>query len=260
MRLCLLGNSHLVCVKQAIAQCDRPFAAGVSFVYAPREELEIEIDAGGVLAPKAARALTLAPHGGADIHIDQQDAFVIIGLGFSASKASRLYRDWRLLADARGTDRLASRALLTATVLDALLDTKAMGAAARLRAATRKPIFVIPSPVPQQRILSLEPVAETQRMRIFIWEPSFDPSIAARLEEIFVEAASAACARFGAAFIPQPSATRETFFTKDAFREFNRQFFDATVVVTPNALDDVSHANAAYGAHVLGAIEAALRA
>jgi hypothetical protein len=258
MKLCLIGNSHLVCVKQAIAARDWPLAAGASFVYAPREELEIEIDADGVVSPKAARASTLLPDGAAHIQVEEQDAFIIVGLGFSASKISRLYRDWRLLADARPADRLASRALLKASVIDALLDTRALNAAARLRAASDKPIFAIPSPTPQQRIVSLEPVAETQRMRIFIWAPRCAAASAARLEEIFVEAAAAACARVGATFIPQPPETRAGFFTKDAFREFNRQFFDTSVPVTPNALDDVSHANAAYGAYVLAAIDAAL--
>jgi hypothetical protein len=255
MKICLLGNSHMVCVKQAIAACDWPLAASTSYVYAPREELEIEIDTDGVLTPKAARALTLLPEGERTIHVDQQDAFVLLGLGFSASKASLLYREWRHVSDARPGDRLASRALLTATVIDALLETKSLLAAARIRARTGKPIFTVPSPVPQQRIVSLDPVAKTQRIRIFTWEPCFAPSIGQRVEDIFVTAAGAACARAGAIFLPQPAETREGFFTRDSFREFNRQFFDASIPVMANALDDVSHANAAYGAHVLKAIE-----
>src|SRR5262245_45855061 len=112
MRICIVGNSHIVCLKNALALNESVLSAGASYLFAPGQELEIDIRE-GLLIPNAARALMALPPNCAEegVRIGAQDAFVLVGIGVTPLLLVRLYREWRLFRHATPDCRLMSDAL-----------------------------------------------------------------------------------------------------------------------------------------------------
>jgi hypothetical protein len=183
--------------------------------------------------------------GRSEFRIADYDYFALFGLDLSpaiAVKFSENFRIWR--ANARVSDkRLLSRPAFIESVAGQLRRTLAIVVATKLRAATERPIFVVPQPCPVEGVLAplrggLFDLGKTSGKSIR-WEAA--AAMGTELYRLFVRAAQTTVSSLGISFLEQPAETRTLgILTKETYRYFD-----------PAKKVDYAHMNAEYGAAVL---------
>jgi hypothetical protein len=255
-QICFLGNSHIVCLKEAIeAREALPF--DTKFIYAPGSRLDsLRIVERNLITldEEALRYLRRElPYS-----LDAADAFVIVGLSLSISPCASVYRDYRFsppegedseagLQSRRSRSKegpfLISEGAFRAAVGGLIEDTDAVRLAKLLRAATDKPIYLIPQPNPLLRIREHVPTdTQSRAWRAFLkWKPLMDAGIGEQMNRFFTEEATRRLDKLQLSFLPQEDATRMGAFSHDRFAR--------------EKSDDHRHMNADYGDTLLNQIE-----
>jgi hypothetical protein len=141
MKLCMIGNSHLACLKQAWDEAPRP-GLEPGFFGAPRDLLKtLVLENGRIGSPdRAVRAILAGVSGGADT-LDPRawDGFVLVGLALHVIppvQADRL--DGRLSA---AVQQATLRARFARTAMAHVLGL--------LRQVTDRPAWLLPTPLPR---------------------------------------------------------------------------------------------------------------
>jgi hypothetical protein len=251
MTVCLVGDSHLICVHKAIEAAGfalsrdhllYPCAAG-----GPRVE-------GGTLVPRSERDYRIVAkvarkqemHADARLSLADQDAFVLVGLGLSPRRIAPLFERYRLWRP--GADVDADHPFLSSSCfVDAAAGLIARSAAARLareiRACSDAPIYMVQSPAPSAAMPDLKPTAPVaRRLQEVLLEAWAHFPEGPDLRDLWLDAFERACGEAGAVALPQPSATLDGAFTQARFQDG----------------DDFIHVDAAYGEIVLRQIDAAI--
>jgi hypothetical protein len=256
MRVCILGNSHVAALRAAWAlDPGRWPDLSPGFVAAPRSLLQhTAVQDGHLVAtsPKTQAALHRLS-GCTTVDLGVPDAFVIVGLAVAMTVALQPYRDarWFGLPSVAAVDDpgtlpqglISARAAL-AIVRANLTQRLGMQLAGRLHAATRQPIFVVPQPRISDSILARRNPA-TRLHKIAIRNQD-----GAALAALFEQAATAALAPCGALFLPQPALT----VSQDLLTAACYMSQPEHLLLRPPNDDDITHANAQYGALVLDQI------
>jgi hypothetical protein len=180
----------------------------------------------------------------------------------SPGQCARVYRTCRLWKHAEPGKRLISKALFQALIEHLLRDSLPFNAARQLRAVTTKPIIMVAQPLPPTCLQHMELKNDRHTKGFERFKLMFDADIAQTFFDAFVSATRAVCAEIGVVFVEQPAETRDPVFSKDEFMSrtnlvFYRDALD-TRRETLNEVEDVSHMNAAYGVHMVRAMEQAL--
>lgn len=251
--LCLIGNSHLGCLKAAFDADGK--TAPYKFFMVPGLQLDLAIDKGVAYAPDRGVARRLRQLGQGDIRVDDYDAFAIVGLRLSMSGVARVYRSFALWGHqidqsaVRDGHYLISRPALKRTVVEFLSASPAVKIAQTFRRHTNKPIFMVPQPCGMEtakELASAETMTPRERRSWGMMRHLLDENVGQDLYEVYLESASAVAAGCGAVFVPQPDDTRTGLFTKSQYRLVGKQ-----------ARDD-RHANIDYGRRILDQMKAAV--
>lgn len=263
LRVCLLGNSHIACLRQAWqAEPDRWPGIAPVFVGAHKNLLLDTAEVDRKLVPTsdgAARAFSELS-GIADVDLDAQDAFVITGCLVSLGCIANLYRDarWLELPSLAAADDLAaepavlmSDAAVQMTAEDILSRRLGLRIARHLRAMTDRPILV----TSQARVSAV--IRNVSRPGVRAHLAALKAGDGAQVSDLFERSVRAVCRDTGAEFLPQPRHTIENDILTA------RPFMDGAVRLTPDGTTpqpprDITHANARYGAAVLNQIAARL--
>lgn len=263
LRLCLLGNSHIACLRQAWhAEPARWPGIEPLFVGGHKNLLLDTAEVDRKLVPTSdgtARAFSELS-GIRHVELDDYDAFVITGCLVSLGCIANLYRDARWLelpSLAAAEDLAAAQAILMSdaavemTAEDILSRRLGLRLARHLRAMTDRPILV----TSQARVSAV--IEEERRPGVRAHLAAIRAGDAAQVSDLFERSAKAVCRDMGAEFLPQPRHTIE----KDILTA--RPFMDGAVRLTadgntPQPPRDITHANARYGAAVLNQITARL--
>ena len=246
MKLCFIGNSHMVAVREAASERNSSLDEHITYVFAPGFDLNALMVKDGNVVPGALRARVKFAAGvnSASVRLDDYDAFVIVGLRFYVGACTTIYRDFRLWEHAAPKSALLSDAAFRHAVAGALGDTEALTIARRIREHTHKPILIVPQPSPLETIMVRDLSTPRARRGNALWGPLFDPACAERLYSVYVSAAASACRDCDVTFLPQPAETLSGAFTK---REFQR-----------DKIDDIRHMNSAYGDHIIAQLRHAV--
>jgi hypothetical protein len=218
MKVCVLGNSQVACLKAAWdAPINRPTGAELTFFAAfwmTLKHLEVEGDR-LVPAIRTLRRQLLYTAGEEEIEVPRFDCFLLCGLGIDPQPL-----DTRLSSQAR-----------RATIDDWVKSSLAYCLAAKLRHITSAPVFVMHSPLPDERT----------RGRITFPFTAY--------QEDF-EMMSAALDIAASRMLPQPAETiTQQRFTKLAFsKDAVRLAVHSVGEGVRHETDDVYHMNALYGA------------
>jgi hypothetical protein len=161
VRVCFLGNSHLLPVASAWKREPRGLEA--TFIGAPGGELKGLAISDGKLTPSCELRAKLTGIGNvAEATLSDFDAFVIVGLHFTVARCAQLFashRAWRLDGEAAaGADGrpLASRRRLVASTRESLRQIVAMSLAAGLRRVTPAPVLLLAQPGMSERVLEVD--------------------------------------------------------------------------------------------------------
>lgn len=257
--MCLIGNSHLGCVKMAYDADGE--TAPYKFFIVPGLDFNLEVKDGVAYSPDRRTARRLRQRGDAEFRLDDFDAFAIVGLRVSLSGIVRIYRSFALWNHkveegvVRDGHYLISRPALKSAAMDFLAESPALKIARKIRNNTTKPIFIVGQPCAMETVKELAVVATTHPEKLTVRERrswgnlrnTLDETIGRDLYEIYKEVASAVAAECGAIFVPQPDDTRTGIFTKAQYR------------ITKEVRDD-RHANVDFGRRVLAQMKAEMAA
>lgn len=263
MRLCIIGNSHVAALRRAWAQHPGRWAdICPTFVAAPRSLLLHTKVEGGYLVPTAlaTRQALQRLSGIASLDLSAQDLFVVVGGSMTLLTAVQPYRDARWpglpsVADCPDLaclrQQLISKNAAQAIVCAILSQRLGAQLAMRLRAGTSCPIFLAEQPRLSDGVLTMRhPAARLHKIAI----RSGDAAAIARL---FETAAIAALAPSGTRFLPQPAQSiSQQLFTASRYMIGSEMLGPDRGALHDR--DDITHANASYGALVLDQIMAAL--
>ena len=253
MRICVIGNSHMACLKLAWERL-RSRHAGLELTFFGAaghgwyEDLVPR--APGFVARNEKLAANLrATSGGLDeIALDAYDAFALVGLLFAPARvlyvAARCsYLDARLDSQ----KLLVSRECFKAAVDDAVRDTVALRVARVIRDAGRR-VLLLPQPH-----FSVGWRESEQGRRMFPNEP---PGCWALLGQIWRECAQEAAREARVELLLQPAETVvDDFFSPEHLRRGAVRLRDLATEFPEDAFD---HLNADYGEIALRALLARL--
>jgi hypothetical protein len=246
MRLCLIGNSHLACLKlgwdaigpRYLGVAPTWFAAGGKF------DLRVEFRC---LIPTTGRVKnSFAMTTGGETVIDplRYDAFVLCGLLLSIRRAVHLainHKPHNL--ENIEAQHLVSDELFKIALMAEFEKTPALIFARMLRSLTDRKIILFPVPMPSERI--------ADRRKPFA--PFQNQAACERLATLFRDAVAALAESVTVDVTWQPHAT----ITKDIFTL--HEFSEGSARLLSNRLhaeNDLAHMNAAFGAlameHILG--------
>ncbi|WP_431304739.1 hypothetical protein [Sediminicoccus sp. BL-A-41-H5] len=174
MNIILIGNSHVVALKEAAA-----FPGCVSYFYAPGGNLrEVVVEDGRLMgANERVQALLSArsaiPGREVQDHVvlADYDAFVVVGLGLSAKVVADAYATVRLWPHIERGKTLVSEPCLEEILIGRIRRTGAFQLAKSLRLNVEKPIFVVPQPSPLEGFKTIIPKGGLQRSAVKLWRP-----------------------------------------------------------------------------------------
>ena len=263
MRLCIIGNSHVAALRRAWAQYPGRWP-GIcpAFVAAPRSLLLHTMVRDGRLVPTSPATLQALQRlgGNASLDLSAHDVFVIVGGSMTLLTAVQPYRDARWpglpsVADCpdlvQRPQRLISGQAAQAIVLADLSQRMGVQLAERLRTGTICPICLVEQPRLSDEVRTTRhPAARLHKIAI----RAGDATAIARL---FETAATAALAPSGTRFLPQPAQTvSQQLFTASRYMTGSERLDPVQGALHDR--DDMTHANANYGALVLDQIMSAL--
>lgn len=259
-RVCIIGNSHLIALKDGYSLANPKLASGVipDFLFAPGSELDVQIN-NGTITPAAGRSrIALSDNESSPnwLTISDYDLFVIVGLGASPAHALRAHQSFRIFPWGEPGKRLVSRGVFEAIVSGSLRNAKAFEIAKQLRSNTDVPICVVTQPLPSAKVRTIVPANELQRVIHDRWKPMFDERLAEVLHSQFTSAAKEVASEIGCIFVQQPTETLKGSLTDEQYQVQNRVGFDGAGPA--NEVDDLSHMDREYGRLVLNAVANAL--
>jgi hypothetical protein len=169
MKVCFLGNSHMIAVWQAWQQsCIDDVAA--TFLGAEGDQLsELTISNGRMHGSERLTKAMLQRTGVTEAIVDEFDAFVIIGLQFTVNLCAPLFATHRIWQG--GRDRisndvfLVSHECLLAATQRLLQQTLAVRLAHMIRTASSAPILIAPQPGLSERVLEVNSEETTRLWR-----------------------------------------------------------------------------------------------
>lgn len=155
-RLCVIGNSHLVAVRDGFRQAG-PLADSFlpSFFAAPGKLMgDLELF-NGKLVPTSAKARETLERLSRVNEIDPCafDAFLLVGLAVRFQEVARLYQTHRLATHAEADHHVISAAALEAAIAGQIEAGPAIKIVDLLRTTTTAPIFLIPEPLPGEIVI-----------------------------------------------------------------------------------------------------------
>lgn len=263
-RVLFLGNSHLAALREAhVRDPDRWPGVTATFIGAHKDLLlQTTVGYGRFQAATPAATAAFRKLNGIDgVDLGDVDHIVICGCLVAVSVAASLWRDarWPALPSVQRADDLAgagpvliSDAAAKAGLAGALASRLGLHLIRHLRSGTDLPITLSSQP------RSSAAIATKSRVHTRAQNALLTAGDAAQVSALFDAAAAAACAQAGASWLPQPPQTiAQDILTDIAFmRGATRLTRDPGTA--PQPLDDVSHANAAYGATVLDQVAGVL--
>lgn len=265
MRICLIGNSHLVALQDALAaQPGRWPGLACRFIgFRGNTVLETRV-ADGQLRPvtAAARAQMRRLSGTLSEDLRSHDALVVVGLGLKSLHAMTLWKEavWTDLPSLAAVPDLAAmpRALLSRPAAERALAGQlarfpALRVARQLRAAVDRPLWLIGCP-------GLHAAArESTRARHYAMPEALAAGDGPAIAELHRAACDRAAAALEAVFLHQPDHTvQDWLFTRADFMAGRVTVQGADGKAKVQA--DITHANAAYGALMLDRLAEAVAA
>lgn len=148
MTVCMIGNSHIVALKEASEyRSDLDFSQ-VRWLWAPGRSLgTLQVEAGILSSRDEATIERLSERNDqASVVIAEQSAFVIVGLGISPLLVAEMYRDSRLFRHATPKTHLISRALFDANARASISAVTGLRIAKLIRQYTDVPIALVSQP------------------------------------------------------------------------------------------------------------------
>ncbi|MBK5933284.1 hypothetical protein C8N32_101241 [Rhodovulum imhoffii] len=254
MKICVFGNSHTACLIEAW-RAVRLGGEMDFFVQAGTGPAGMQL-ADGRIEPESARHRAFLERLGLPVRLDltHYDALAVVGCGISKFRLTDVLNCCHVLGwpCPNPSDLpVITEPCLRAALSDALAGTTGASLVRRLRAARADvPVFAIPQPAPSERLLKMRCTGGGFRRLI-------RQGLALHAAEVFRQVARAVCSAEGAVFLPQPDATMtHGILTTGSFSTAATRLVD---LKTPHPDQDILHANGAYGAVVLEALQAALR-
>ncbi len=246
MKVCILANSHAHALRLA-AQERTPKWRPVFFAAPANRMRRIRLTGGRLVARDAgvARWMDRTSGGVREVVLRDYDAFVICGLSLRALDGLRMFCDHQPVGRRVSDDvALVSEAAFRAAVRDRI--QASAGARLMQLLKDRKPVLIVPAPMPSVRIAELPE---------FDWINRPGGAEAVRwISGIVLEEIRALADERGFRFMPQPPETLDE-------RGLTRlEYAEDAVRFTGSAYseDDISHMNTAYGALILHSIGGAL--
>lgn len=250
---CFIGNSHLVCVKEALEDERSVFAGKPNFFYAPGHALRAVQVADGHIsaASEYANKLLADRNESITLPLEKQDMFVVVGLQLGLRICTFIWDRFRLWDHQEAKTTLLSRGALKAAIAGTIRSTIAYGIADQLRKNTDKPIVLVAQPSPLEAIMSMpkagDPLeSEHRRVRrqralrsAARWKPFLDEKGGRDVNQVFVETLHMVARQEGFIALEQSPETMNHVFTSSRFRRVERP-------------DDVVHTSKLYGLEVLG--------
>jgi hypothetical protein len=252
--ICVLGSSHVAAVVAAWRR--RTFRlqkqVSLTFFAAPNlslDELELE---GRSLVPRSddLRGKIAYTSGGKErVDIDDYDAFVTLGLGFSIAPRDLTGEYGTVEHLASGpVQRLVSRVCYEEMLMATFGNRLYLNLAGTIRSVTSAPILAVPKPFKSETALDEPPLREKTHLR--------DPAFLERQFAICARMTEQLCATRGAQVLWPPAETMALpGFTK---REFTMGALRLTRLKHDPSHADGKHMNEDYGCLVLNAIFAKL--
>lgn len=243
LRLCVIGDSHVVAIKQGFDQINgEDHGIFVQFFAAPGNKMRVQslYMAENILHSRdeEMRKSFRRTSGGFDsIEMDTYDAFLIVGLGFGWSPLHRLSSLYRTVDQngRSGFRHLISSDCLGEAIEGAVTQSGAVRLIHLLRTATDRAIYLCPQPLPWEEVR--EPGAAS------LWNDMVDlgPVLSARFDQ-----ASEALARLHkAVVVRQPAETvADGYFTKSSYKLGSTRLVAEGENHGPR---DYVHMNAEYG-------------
>lgn len=262
-RVCILGNSHIAALREAWREDSTRWpTVDATFVGAHKDLLlDTEFKDGHLLPTTKDAAEELKRLGGITaLRLADYDAFVITGGLVSVATAATVYRDlhWPDLPSMAELDDLAagpvlmtSRVAAVATLEEVLAGRLGPRLAGHLRGMTQAPIYLTSQPR-----ISAE-IRTTRAPKTHAHRLALRRGDAAELSRMFEQAATRALAKHKATFLRQPPQTIAAHILTAKRYMQNAPRLTANGGI-PQPLDDIRHANAAYGALVLDQIAKAV--
>jgi len=264
-RICLIGNSHLVALQQALTDHPAPWA-GVDMQFVPfrgTTVLETRIE-DGRLRPESETARTQMEMrvGTLEVDLAAADAVVVVGLNVKAQHVQTFWKEarWPALPSVAAAEDLASmeQTLLSdsaalAGVSGYLATFCGFEFAARVARTVDRPVVLIGHPRLHQQ------AKFQQTGKFFGLGRAIASGDAPRLSALYAAACEAVAAQHGIAFLHQPPQTvHQHLMTRGAYMAGEIE------VNQPDGSrrlrQDLSHPNARYGALMLGQLAEVLAA
>jgi len=155
-RLCVIGNSHVVAVREGWRDAGQLAERFSKSFYAAPGELMTDIQLrDGKLVPGSAEARKSMEviSGASEIDPGAFDAFLLVGLHVRLHLVAQIYRTHRLAADAGPNHQVISAGALGAAIAGQIEQTSGIKVASKLKSVTAAPIFLIPEPLPGEIII-----------------------------------------------------------------------------------------------------------
>lgn len=245
IRVCFLGNSHVIAPKRAWDANPRP-GFHTTFISAPGDDMKKLAVDDRVLrmsAPEDRMNMEVTSNGLNHVAVDDYDAFVLCGLTLRSLWATGIYMTHRLARHAGPEHQLLSRGALEAAITETLTRKSSFMTLANIRKLTDKPVIAVPEPLPTAKVLDSKYGAP--------WGQLFT----AELLKIFDDVTDALYARHDAAVVRQPLDTIENevftqgHFANGAIRMWKGHKFDDS---------NFLHMNDEYGRRILDVVFARL--
>jgi hypothetical protein len=241
---CFIGNSHIGCIRKAMARDGSPYKGEVTFAFAPRLLLADCIVEDGAFK---GGDLTVATHPQRtreqQTQLGDHGSFVIVGVGLTVRTIAQVYRTHRLTQHDEAGYALISPDCLQTTASEIVKASGAFQIATRIRRETDRPIIIVPEPGLSERVLETGSDDKSTAHIVALAQIMNHELIGEFLYRLFVDAIRKEGERDGIKLVEQPQQTRRRCLTKAEYQN--------------DVSGDVQHANAEYGAKLLREVLAA---
>ncbi len=249
-RVCLIGNSHLACLKLGWDRV-RPRHPDLDCTYFGSrgtlcEHLELHDRKLVAAHDDLAADLRWISGGLNDIDLDRYDFFVLMAMQFAPTRVSQVARQFSWIdprLDAR--KRLISRECFVQSVYDGLRHSIALEIADKISATVDRPIVIVP-----------QPHVSVAWRDTAACKAGFGNAPAAcwpLLADIWQDCATKSAAAAAVEVLFQPAATMaDSFFTDHRYCRASVMLAEG--LSTAHPADDYTHMNAEYGEAVMEAL------
>ena len=146
MRLCIIGNSHLGCVKKAGRSTPSSKGFRPTFFGAPGNTMQgARLTGDTIFPPNEYTTHFRVMSGGLDrVRLEDYDAFLLVGLSLATEHACSAYKTHRLAQHARSGEFLISEACLEKAVDGSVTTSAAYYIARLIKSVRNAPILILP--------------------------------------------------------------------------------------------------------------------